>query len=54
MKPLIERRWQANLDTATELREALAKAGFSQVRFSRFPHSYRHLDLWGHVVEARP
>lgn len=54
MKPLIERWWQANLYTAAELRESLAKAGFSQVGFSHFPHPYRHLDLWGHVVEARP
>ena len=54
MKPLIERWWQANLYTASELRESLAKAGFSRVRFSHFPHPYRHLDLWGHVVVARP
>jgi cyclopropane fatty-acyl-phospholipid synthase-like methyltransferase len=52
-KPLIERWWHANLYTASELRESLVEAGFSQVRFRHFPHPYRHLDLWGHVVEAR-
>jgi ubiquinone/menaquinone biosynthesis C-methylase UbiE len=53
-RPLIGRWWQSNLYEAAELRQALRDAGFASVTFRRFPVPFRHLDLWGHVVEARP
>jgi len=52
MRPLIGRWWAANLYTAEELRRAFAQAGFSHMVFRRFPLPYRHLDLWGFIVEA--
>ncbi len=45
--------WASNLYTAAELTTAFGQAGFSTFAFRRFPPSARHLDLWGHVVEAR-
>lgn len=54
MRYLIERWWSAELYTRDELAAAAAEAGFTQVRFRRFPARYRHLDLWGHIVEVRP
>jgi cyclopropane fatty-acyl-phospholipid synthase-like methyltransferase len=53
MRVLIERWWHAHLYTRSELAEVLGQAGFSSVRFRRFPASYAHLGLWGHFVEAR-
>jgi cyclopropane fatty-acyl-phospholipid synthase-like methyltransferase len=53
MKPLIESWWHANLYTRAELERAFERAGFSAVRFARFPLPYTHLNLWGHIVEAR-
>jgi len=52
MRPLIGRWWKANLYTAAELRESFHRAGFSSVAFRRFPLRFRHLALWGHIVEA--
>lgn len=49
---LIGRWWRSNLYTASELTEAFAAAGFSNVRFPGFPRAARHLALWGYVVEA--
>ncbi len=49
---LIGRWWQSNLYTAAELSDAFAAAGFSRVRFPRFPRAARYLATWGHVVEA--
>jgi cyclopropane fatty-acyl-phospholipid synthase-like methyltransferase len=54
MKHLIERWWTANLYDREELDAAMRKAGFSRVRFRRFPRSYAYLAVWGHIVEARP
>ena len=34
-------------------RAPFAQAGFSSVMFRRFPGAHRHLDLWGHIVEAQ-
>jgi cyclopropane fatty-acyl-phospholipid synthase-like methyltransferase len=50
---LIQLWWNAQLYTREELAASVAKAGFSQVRFRRFPVRHRHLGLWGHIVEAR-
>ncbi|MBW2272609.1 MAG: class I SAM-dependent methyltransferase [Deltaproteobacteria bacterium] len=54
MKPLIGRWWDAELYTRQELEAAFAQAGFSALSFHRFSPAFRHLDLWGHIVEARP
>jgi cyclopropane fatty-acyl-phospholipid synthase-like methyltransferase len=54
MTPLIGRWWRGNLYTRAELHAALHRAGFSEIAFRRFPLRYRYLDVWGHVVEARP
>jgi SAM-dependent methyltransferase len=53
MKPLIGWWWSANLYSAAELEETFRRAGFSDVRFESFPLPFRHLSLWGHIVEAR-
>lgn len=53
MRPLIGRWWSSNLYTRGELRQAFAQAGFSSITFRRFPPTFRHLDLWGHIVEAQ-
>ena len=50
---LIQLWWKAQLYTREELAEVTAEAGFSKVRFRHFPGLHRHLDLWGHFVEAR-
>jgi ubiquinone/menaquinone biosynthesis C-methylase UbiE len=52
MESLIGRWWDANLYRQSELRDAFGRAGFGRVEFRRFPLAFRHLDLWGHVVEA--
>ncbi|MCW8195402.1 class I SAM-dependent methyltransferase [Proteobacteria bacterium 005FR1] len=44
--------WKANQYDREELEEALRKAGFGPLTFSRFPIQYRWLSLWGHIVEA--
>jgi len=54
MKYLIQRWWTANLYDREELAAAMEKAGFSRVRFLRFPVSCAHLAVWGHILEARP
>jgi ubiquinone/menaquinone biosynthesis C-methylase UbiE len=53
MRPLIGRWWEANLYEAAELGESLHRAGFSTIAFRKFPIVFRHLGLWGHIVEAR-
>ena len=53
MRPLIGKWWTANLYTSEELLDLFAQAGFSSVTFRRFPLAHRHLDLWGHIVEAQ-
>ncbi len=52
MRPLIGRWWEANLYEAAELEEGFRRAGFSNIAFRKFPLSFRHLALWGHIVEA--
>ncbi|MBW2400427.1 MAG: class I SAM-dependent methyltransferase, partial [Deltaproteobacteria bacterium] len=52
MASLIGRWWDSNLYRRDELREAFARAGFENVEFRGFPAAFRHLDLWGHIVEA--
>jgi ubiquinone/menaquinone biosynthesis C-methylase UbiE len=49
---VIQLWWKAQLYTREELAESLEKAGFSQVRFRRFPAGHQHMGLWGHFVEA--
>jgi ubiquinone/menaquinone biosynthesis C-methylase UbiE len=51
-RPLIGRWWQSNLYDADELRRAFREAGFASIVFRRFPASFRHFDLWGHIIEA--
>ena len=36
-----------------ELLETFNRAGFSQVRFSRFPLAVSYLAAWGYVIEAQ-
>jgi ubiquinone/menaquinone biosynthesis C-methylase UbiE len=50
--PLIGRWWHANLYRRSELEQSLREAGFASVAFRRFPACFRHLGLWGHIVEA--
>ncbi|MEJ2531922.1 MAG: class I SAM-dependent methyltransferase [Halioglobus sp.] len=49
---LIRDWWKARCYTKAELERAFDRAGFSSITFSRFPHPYKHLSLWGHIVEA--
>ncbi len=53
MRPLIGRWWEANLYEVVELEESFRCAGFSNIAFRKFPLSFRHLAMWGHIVEAR-
>ena len=53
MRPLIGRWWRGHLYKAEELEHALKAAGYRCVSFRRFPVLFQHLNLWGHVVEAR-
>jgi SAM-dependent methyltransferase len=52
MSPIIGRWWDANLYQAAELEESFRLAGFSTVTFGSFPFPYKHLSLWGHIIEA--
>jgi cyclopropane fatty-acyl-phospholipid synthase-like methyltransferase len=54
MEYLIQRWWTANLYDREELATAMQQAGFSRVRFHRFPVSHAYLAVWGHILEARP
>jgi len=53
-RPLIGHWWKANLYERNVLVEALRDAGFASVVFRQFPPLFRHLALWGHIVELRP
>jgi cyclopropane fatty-acyl-phospholipid synthase-like methyltransferase len=53
MRPLIGHWWDANLYQAAELEESFRLAGFSTIVFRRFPFPYKHLSLWGHIIEAK-
>ena len=50
--PLIGRWWRSHLYAATEIGDALRRAGFSRVTFRSFPFAFRYLALWGQVIEA--
>jgi ubiquinone/menaquinone biosynthesis C-methylase UbiE len=52
MRPLIGRWWQSNVYSAPDLIGSFRSAGFGEVGLERFPWVARHLDLWGHIVEA--
>jgi cyclopropane fatty-acyl-phospholipid synthase-like methyltransferase len=54
MKPLVASWWDSELYTRPELEAAFSEAGFGSLSFHRFPPPFRHLDLWGHIVEAHP
>ena len=53
MKPLIGRWWSANLYKTEELEESFRLAGFSTITFRSFPFPYKHLSVWGHIIEAK-
>ena len=52
MRWLIGVWWKANLYERAELEQIFDDAGFT-VRFRHFPFPYSHVNLWGHVIEAR-
>jgi hypothetical protein len=52
-RPFIGRWWQSNLYDRHELLTAFHRAGFSQVRFSRFPLAVSYLAARGYVIEAQ-
>lgn len=54
MVPFIQKWWQANLYSKTELRAAFQAAGFAHVDFSAFPFPFGYLNAWGHIAVARP
>jgi ubiquinone/menaquinone biosynthesis C-methylase UbiE len=53
MRPLIGQWWDANLYQPVELEDSFHLAGFSTIKFRSFPFPYKHLSLWGHIIEAR-
>jgi ubiquinone/menaquinone biosynthesis C-methylase UbiE len=53
MRPLIGWWWESHLYTRDEVRRAIEEAGFSDVRFDRFPRRFRYLDAWGHIAVAQ-
>ena len=52
-RPLISRWWEGNLYSASEVATTLQMAGFESIEFGLFPAAFRHLNLWGHIVEAQ-
>ena len=52
-RPLIGQWWQSNLYSRYELEVAFRDAGFTSSTFRKFPILFRHLSLWGFIVEAR-
>jgi 2-polyprenyl-3-methyl-5-hydroxy-6-metoxy-1,4-benzoquinol methylase len=52
MKFLIEAWWKANMYERDEVAGFFEEAGLAPT-FGRFPFPYDHLNLWGHVIEAR-
>jgi ubiquinone/menaquinone biosynthesis C-methylase UbiE len=53
MRFLIGNWWGANYYKQAELAEYFRRAGFSKITFSSFPFPYKHLSVWGNIVEAR-
>jgi SAM-dependent methyltransferase len=52
MKLLIGKWWRANYYQKSELEGYFRHAGFSKIIFSSFPFPYKHLSIWGYIVEA--
>ena len=52
-KLLIGTWWGANSYKERELETFFRRAGFSTITFTSFPLPYKHLCIWGHIVEAR-
>jgi SAM-dependent methyltransferase len=52
-RPLIGRWWRSSLYGDADLDRAFRQAGFASIAFRSFPPRYRHLGLWGRIVEAR-
>ena len=52
MKLLIAKWWEANCYQKSELTDYFREAGFSKITFGRFPFPYKHLSVWGYIVEA--
>ncbi len=52
MRFLIGNWWKANYYNQAELTEYFRRAGFSKITFSSFPFPYKHLSVWGNIVEA--
>jgi 2-polyprenyl-3-methyl-5-hydroxy-6-metoxy-1,4-benzoquinol methylase len=52
MRFLIEAWWKANMYARDEIAGIFREAGLVPT-FGRFPFPYGHLNLWGHVIEAR-
>lgn len=52
MRFLIGNWWRANYYNQAELREYFRRAGFSKITFRSFPFPYKHLSVWGNIVEA--
>jgi len=52
MKLLIGKWWRANYYHKSELEGYFCRAGFSKITFRSFPFPYKHLSVWGYIVEA--
>lgn len=50
---LIGYLWSSNLYSRQELTDIFSLAGFTKVTFKEFPFSFKWLDLWGYIIEAR-
>ncbi|KAF0240366.1 MAG: hypothetical protein FD167_4187 [bacterium] len=53
MNFLIGHLWSSNLYSRQELINSFSLAGFTKVTFKEFPFSFKWLDLWGYIIEAR-
>ncbi|MCX2975437.1 class I SAM-dependent methyltransferase [Halieaceae bacterium IMCC8485] len=53
MSLLVGKWWSAELYGAAELEQYFRLAGFTTVTFTKFPFPYKHLSLWGHIIEAK-
>lgn len=52
-KLMIEWAWKANAYSVAELREAFINAGFSNLRFEKFPPSYFWMNITNYVAVGR-
>ena len=53
MKILIEMWWEATSYKQDEIKKIFNEVGFKNVNFKRFPPPFLHLNLWGHIIEAK-